>query len=64
MSLSGYWNVMVESADIEWGSSWTTSRPTPGAEEDGGKGEFMLRAVVDMFSSQRRVEKGKDVQQW
>jgi hypothetical protein len=24
----------------------------------------MLRAVVDMFSSQRRVEKGKDVQQW
>lgn len=41
MSFSGYWNEIVESPDILCGRSWTTSRPSPGAEEDGGKGELM-----------------------
>ena len=48
MSLRGYWNLIVDRADIAWGNSWTTRRPSPGADEDGGKGEvitiFFMRA--------------------
>jgi hypothetical protein len=41
MSFNGYWNVMVERAEMRSGSNCTTSRPSPGAENDWGKGESM-----------------------
>jgi hypothetical protein len=32
---------MVDNADIVWGSSCTTRRPSPGEDEEGGKGEVI-----------------------
>jgi hypothetical protein len=39
MSLSGYWKVIRERAEIFRGSKPTTRCPSPGADEEGGNGE-------------------------
>jgi hypothetical protein len=39
MSFRGYWYVRVESPETKFGKSCTTRLPSPGAEDDFGKGE-------------------------
>jgi hypothetical protein len=58
MSLSGYWNVMVDSAEMEWGNNWTRRRPSPGDDDDGGKGEVIMLAACWMAGAMEVVLPG------
>ena len=42
MSLRGYWNVIFDRADMALGCRWTIKHPSPGAEDEGGKGEVIM----------------------
>ena len=41
ISFRGYWKEILERPESFCGRSWTVRWPSPGAEEDGGKGEVM-----------------------
>ena len=41
MSFNGYWKLIVDRAEIFWGSSWATIFPSPGVDAEGGKGELI-----------------------
>jgi hypothetical protein len=56
--LSGYWNVIVDKAEILCGASPTTSVPSPGADEEEGNGdaiEMKLDCAYDLMTLEQMI---------